>query len=229
MADAEWLLFLPQLPSSPSSLRVLVWRRLRAAGALGLQTGVWVLPQRPDCERFLHDLVAEIAPQGGRGLLFRATPLQADLPVDIVERFRAERDQEYAEFRGRCADFLQEMLNETERENFTFAELEENEEDLQKLVAWLAKIRARDFFGATQAEPSAVDLARCAEALQGFAQAVYDHAGLAESDEGAAADHPRHDAGTLGGGRAGGDGRGNGAGEATERDEVGSGGQQVGT
>ena len=226
MADTEWLLFLPQLPSSPSSLRVLVWRRLRAAGALGLQNGVWVLPQRPDHERFLHDLVAEVAPQGGSGLLFRATPLQAGLAGDIVERFRTERDQEYAEFRGRCADFLQEMLNETEREHFTFAELEENEEDLQKLVAWLAKIRARDFFGAAQAAPSAADLARCEEVFQGFAQAVYDHAGLANSDGGEANRQLRHGAGTPGGGRDGGAGSRDGAGQATDREEAGRGGQR---
>jgi len=180
MADEEWLFFLPQLPSSPSSLRVLVWRRLRAAGALGLQNGVWVLPHGPDHEQFLRDLLAEIAPQGGSGLLFRATPLQANLPDDIAERFRAERDQEYAEFRGRCADFLQEIAKEMQARNLTFAELEENEEDLLKLEAWLGKIRARDFFDAPQAEPSAADLARCQEAFQGFAQAVYGHAGLTE-------------------------------------------------
>ena len=39
-----WLVFIPQLPSSPSSLRVLVWRRMRTAGAAALQQGVWVLP-----------------------------------------------------------------------------------------------------------------------------------------------------------------------------------------
>ena len=32
--------------------------------------------------------------------------------------------------------------------NLTFAELEENEEDLAKLEAWVGKIRARDRFGA---------------------------------------------------------------------------------
>lgn len=186
MADAEWLLFLPQLPSSPSSLRVLVWRRLRVAGALGLQNGVWVLPDRPDHERFLQGLVAEIAPQGGSGLLFRATPLQAELPEDIVERFRAERDEEYGEVRGRCTDFLAEIAKETAARNLTFAELEENEEDLEKLVAWLGKVRVRDFFGAPQAEPAAADLARCQAAFEGFAQAVYEQAGLADPGETAA-------------------------------------------
>ena len=33
----KWLLFLSQLPANPSRLRVAVWRKLRAEGALGLQ------------------------------------------------------------------------------------------------------------------------------------------------------------------------------------------------
>jgi hypothetical protein len=184
MTEVQWLMFLPQLPSSPSSLRVLVWRRLRAAGALGLQHGVWVLPQRPEHERFLSNLVAEIQPQGGNGLLLRAHPLQADLSDTIVERFRAERDEEYRELRGRCADFLEEIVNETASRNFTFAELEENEQDLQKLASWLSKILARDFCGASQAEPSKRDLTLCQEALEQFAQAVYNQAGLVDSTEG---------------------------------------------
>ncbi|HET8630804.1 MAG TPA: Chromate resistance protein ChrB [Thermomicrobiales bacterium] len=187
MAVSDWLLFLPHLPSSPSSLRVLVWRRMRAAGAVGLQNGVWILPADPDQERFLRDLVAEIAPQGGNGQIFRATPLQAGAPEDIVERFRADRDEDYVEFRGRCADFLAELARETERRNFTFAELEENEQDLQKLVGWLRKIRARDFFEGRQAAPSEEDLARCQGAFEEFTRAVYARAGLAPPDEDAGA------------------------------------------
>lgn len=30
----EWLLFTSQLPASPSRLRVMVWRRMKAAGAV---------------------------------------------------------------------------------------------------------------------------------------------------------------------------------------------------
>jgi hypothetical protein len=126
----EWLLFLPQLPSSPSSLRVLVWRRMRAVGATGLQNGVWVLPRRAEHERFLQDLVSEIMPQGGQGFIFSAAALESALDSTIVEQFRTDRDQEYAEFCERCGDFLREIEKETGISKFTFAELEENEQDL---------------------------------------------------------------------------------------------------
>jgi hypothetical protein len=173
-----WLVFIPQLPSSPSSLRVLVWRRMRAAGAAALQQGIWVLPQTPEHERFLRDVLIEVQQQGGSGILLVATPLDADGAPEVVERFRADRDQEYVEFGMRCRDFLAEIAKETAARNLTFAALEENEHDLQKLQQWLGKIRARDFFDAPQARTAAEALAACESALHGFAEAIYAREGL---------------------------------------------------
>jgi len=173
-----WLVFIPQLPSSPSSLRVLVWRRMRAAGAAALQQGVWVLPQTPEHEQFLRDVLIEAQQQGGNGILMVATPLDADQAAEVVERFRADRDQEYREFGVRCRDFLAEIAKETAAHNFIFAALEENEHDLQKLHTWLAKINARDFFGARQASAAAEALAACEHALRSFAETIYACEGL---------------------------------------------------
>jgi hypothetical protein len=176
--EQTWLVFIPQLPSSPSSLRVLVWRRLRAAGAAALQQGVWVLPQTPEHERFLRDVLLEAQQQGGSGILMVATPLDADRASEVGERFRADRDEEYVEFGVQCRDFLAEIAKETAARNLTFAALEENEHDLQKLHTWLGKIRARDFFGALQARAAAEALAACESALRGFAEAIYAREGL---------------------------------------------------
>jgi DNA-binding transcriptional regulator PaaX len=178
-----WLVFIPHLPSSPSSLRVLVWRRMRAAGAAALQQGVWVLPQTPEHEQFLRDVLHEAQQQGGSGILMVATPFDADQAAEIVERFRADRDQEYREFEVQCRDFLAEIAKETTARNLTFAALEENEHDLQKLHTWLEKIRARDFFGALHARTAANTLVSCENALRGFAEAIYAREGLQEDAE----------------------------------------------
>ena len=68
-----------------------------------------------------------------------ATPLDADRASEVVERFRADRDQEYQEFGVQCRDFLAEIAKETAARNLTFAALEENEHDLQKLHTWLGE------------------------------------------------------------------------------------------
>ena len=66
----NWLLFLSQLPANPSSLRVNVWRKLRAAGALGLQNGVWLLPDNPENAAFLQDLLKMVQSQNAGGQIF---------------------------------------------------------------------------------------------------------------------------------------------------------------
>jgi DNA-binding transcriptional regulator PaaX len=176
--EQTWLVFIPQLPSSPSSLRVLVWRRMRTAGAAALQQGVWVLPQTPEHEQLLRDVLREAQQQGGSGILLVATPLDADRASEVVERFRADRDEEYREFGVQCRDFLAEIAKETDARNLTFAALEENEHDLQKLHTWLGKIHARDFCGALQAHAAAEALTACERALHGFAEAIYAREGL---------------------------------------------------
>lgn len=174
----DWLLLLPQLPATPSSLRVMVWRRMRQIGALGLQNGVWILPARADLEQWLHELRALVRQQGGEVFLFRAQAAEAEAEALIRTRFCAERDEEYAEFLERCRDFLAEVAKETQQEKFTFAEMEEIEEDLEKLEHWLGKIRARDFFGAAQAEPAQAALSACREAFAAFVRQVYQRQGL---------------------------------------------------
>lgn len=176
----EWLLFLPQLPSSPSSLRVQVWRRTRAAGAVGLQGGVIALPRAADHEQFLRGLLADVERQGGSGAIFIAAPLDANYSETLIARFRDERDQEYIEFCERAQEFLDELDKESQSAKFTFAELEENEHDLRRLDGWLQKIQARDYFGGNQAEAAVRALTRCNEALDRFTHAVYAREGLGD-------------------------------------------------
>jgi hypothetical protein len=156
---------------------------MRAAGATALQQGVWVLPQTPEHEQFLRDVLLEAQQQGGNGILMVATPLDADQAAEVVQRFRVDRDPEYVEFGVQCREFLAEIAKETAAGNLTFAALEENEHDLQKLHTWLDKISARDFFGSLQASAAAEALAACERALHGFAEAIYTKEGLQEQGE----------------------------------------------
>lgn len=169
----DWLLFLSQLPSNPSSLRVNVWRKLRAAGALGLQNGVWVLPKAPEQMKFLEDLLKGIQTQGASGQIFTIASINEPVEQDILARFRADRDEEYTEFHERCLEFLAEIEKESRKQKYTFAELEENEQDLQRLVNWLEKIQKRDFIGGEDAQKALGALEKCRTAFEIFSTEVY--------------------------------------------------------
>lgn len=87
--------------------------------------------------------------------------------------FNRARDEEYQEIIDRCEDFFKEIDNEIEKKHFTYAELEENEEDLEKLKKWFEKVKERDFFGAGQMAYAAELLEKCQERLDEFGSCVF--------------------------------------------------------
>ncbi|MQL51607.1 ChrB domain-containing protein [Desulfofundulus thermobenzoicus] len=167
----EWLLLVYKIPSEPSRYRAAVWRRIKSLGAVYLQNGVCVLPYGRDTERQFRMLWKEIEDYGGEAFLIRGTLLA---PAEgIIKLFNMARDEEYAEIIDRCEDFFKEIEAETESRHFTYAELEENEEDLAKLEKWLKKVMERDFFQASLAEKTKELLQECRTRLDEFADMVF--------------------------------------------------------
>jgi hypothetical protein len=190
---AGWLLLLAQLPSSPSSARVALWRRLRAIGAAGILNGAWVLPHAAAHAEFFERLRDTVHRQGGTAFVLTASAPPPDVNEAIVRRFRDDRCREYDEFAERCAAFLDEIGKETGAEKFTFAELEEGEQELEKLARWLAKIQARDFFPDDRWPDSAETLKRCRGVLEAFTWAVYAAEGVRAPADDAPEDGPAPD------------------------------------
>lgn len=172
----RWLVLVYRVPSEPTRLRAAVWRRLKTLGAVYLQNSVAALPESPAAERALRTLRAEIGEMGGSAVLLSGAALAGE--ADIVGTVNAARDEEYEEIVDRCRDFLTEIETETAAGHFTFAELEENDEDLTKLRGWHDKVRARDALGASGTQAAEQALADCALALDGFAARVYDADGM---------------------------------------------------
>jgi len=184
-SSSGWLLLLAQLPSKPSSARVALWRRLRAVGATTMVNGAWVLPDTVPHAEFFEQLLEGILGQSGTGFVLNITGSSPEVNEMIVQRFRADRAREYDEFSERCSALLDEISKETSAGKYTFAEMEEGEQDLEKLARWLTKIQARDFFPDQRGQQSAVLMVRCRVAMGGFSEAVYLAEGVQEIADGA--------------------------------------------
>ena len=167
----EWLVLVYKIPPEPSRLRAGVWRKLKAAGALYLQNGVATLPAGPASERVLRGIAEEMRGMGGTAQLFAGQLLGDE--AALRDQFNRARDEEYTELLARCRDVHAELARERAAGKYTFAELEENEDDLAKLEAWRDKIGRRDAFGAALAEEAAEALAACRADLEGYAGDVY--------------------------------------------------------
>ena len=183
MAEKEWLLFITQLPATPSSLRVHVWRKLRHAGATGLQNGVWVLPRNAENIVFLERLLGYVRQNEAGGLIFQAEGIHPDVQEEILRRFEADRNQEYKEFLEQCREFISELEKETRDEKFTFAELEEAEQNFQRLHKWIAKIQKRDFLRAEMSQEAVLAFQNCRKRLLRFTSQVYSREGIEMTPE----------------------------------------------
>jgi hypothetical protein len=178
--DPRWVFLLAQLPSSPSSARVALWRRLRSAGAARLLNGAWALPYSAAHAGFFEELRETVSAQGGKGVVLSVSDSSPGTDAKLIEQFRSDRAREYDEFDERCDAFLAELTKESKARKFTFAELEEGEEDLEKLRRWLAKITARDFFPGDRLTRAREVAALCEHALRDFSRVVYKESGAQE-------------------------------------------------
>ena len=177
---SSWLVLLAQLPSKPSSARVALWRRMRSAGATPAVNGAWMLPRTTAHEDFFEQSREGVVRQSGTAFVLRVSGSSAESNESLMRLFQSDRSREYDEFTERCTAFLNEISRESSAEKYTFAEMEEGEQDLKKLTRWLAKIQARDFFPNGRGDQSVTLLTQCRSALRGFSQAVYKVEGVQE-------------------------------------------------
>ena len=87
----RWLLFIHQLPSHPSNLRVSTWRRLQHIGAIPLKQAVYALPDTPDAREDFEWLKTEVKAAGGDASVFAADNVDAWSDDALVEEFRRAR------------------------------------------------------------------------------------------------------------------------------------------
>lgn len=176
MTKPRWLLLLTQLPASASTTRVALWRKLRAAGATSVEHGAWMLPVTDEHRDVMRTLAALVHSHDGSATLFEAAALDGDVAMEA--RFASDRAREYQEFGTRAQALIDEVAKEIVAEKFTFAELEEVEDDLQKLEAWVKRIVVRDFYPGDDKESALRLIGQCRAAIASFSTRVYEAAGL---------------------------------------------------
>jgi hypothetical protein len=173
----DWLIVTYRLPAEPSRHRVAVWRELRKVGAVSLQQATWALPVRGDFLGAIERVLELVDQAEGEAYAFTAVPKGDDMAARIERLFTTERESEWGEFLSDCGKFEAEIANEIRIGKFTAAELDEEEQSLDRLRRWFRDIRRRDVFVAPSQQEAELRLKACDEALEEFAQRVYAHGG----------------------------------------------------
>jgi len=168
----SWRVITYRLPPEPSRHRVAVWRELRRLGAVSLQQGTWAVPDGQPFEAGLSQVVEEINAAGGQPVVLAVADEDASA-TQLEALFTAQREAEWGEFLSDCGKYETELAGEIAKGKLTLAELDEEEQSLDRLRRWYRTIRARDLFGAPSAPVAERRLKECTEALEDFAERVY--------------------------------------------------------
>ncbi|MDF2700057.1 MAG: ChrB domain protein [Haloplasmataceae bacterium] len=175
MEQLKWLVITYNLPTEPSRYRVATWRALKKLGALNIQQSMWFLAYNEDHYKALQNIIHEIEMNGGEAYLMISTIVETKKEEKIISAFNNIRNEEYAEYINECNKYIKELEKEIKIEKFTFAELDEEEEEFQKLVTWYQKIEIRDLFHASKREYALNSLDQIKKAIDEFSELVYKH------------------------------------------------------
>ena len=180
--QSVWLLLIYRIPAEHSSARTTIWREVKRLGALSLQHAVFLLPLS-DTNRAAYDrLSRRIEEYGGEATILETTSPISGWDERTVDRFNASRDEEYEEVVDETERFREEIERERRKRKFTFAELEDEESNLERLRKYFAQVAARDTFDAPGRGRASAEVDRCAEVLEAFAQEIYDRQSALDND-----------------------------------------------
>lgn len=138
-------MFMPTIPAKPASVRVRIWRRLQAMGAVNLRGAVYVLPNRDECVELFQWLGRELVGLGGQVSLCEGRFIDTATDDDIERRFIEARNADYEEV-TQAAKLLAAKLQARRVTPDRVAVITEQH---AKLVRRLAAIVAIDFVEAS--------------------------------------------------------------------------------
>lgn len=179
----KWLAISYKVQSEPSKNRVYVWRKIKELGAAYLQQGVALVPFKEEFLQELQKLHGEIKEMGGEASVSNLSFINEEDEKRIIDEFNRLRNEEYEEIAEQCEMLIYELDRETQKGKFTFAEIEENEQELDKILRWIDKVRARDYFEAPGKASTESMIEQAAKRLHEYSEEVYQRDALKDNED----------------------------------------------
>jgi hypothetical protein len=155
--DGKWLLLIHQIPPKPGYLRVKIWRRLQALGAVAIKNSVYVIPRNEQTLEDFQWVLREIVQAGAEASICAASFVEGLTDDQVEALFRTARDADY----GQIADEAKTVLDAAP------PGASMTDEDRSELEAALTRLKKRfsvvvnlDFFEAQGREAASTLLER---------------------------------------------------------------------
>lgn len=171
---STFVILVYRVPIKPAAARVAIWRQLKKLGAVYPQQSVCVFPDNASVLRDLQPVLERIEVAGGEYHLLPLRKPSLSEETKLVSLFVEQASKHYQEIIENCSvNFAKEIEFEVFRQNFTYEESEEIRSEYEKIVSWFERVRARDWFGASNRQEAEQWLARCEQMLEDFEGKVY--------------------------------------------------------
>ena len=141
----RWTILVYRIPPHPTKLRLAIWRRLQKLGALYLQDGVTLLPDRDDLTENVTYIAQAIQEIGGECHLFAASTLLPNETEGLMARFREQASKGLSDITQRL-DALEITLDD----KLGADELEVLEEALRRERTTFLRLKTTAHFGSDE-------------------------------------------------------------------------------
>ncbi len=131
----DWLALVLTLPTSPSAVRVRIWRALKASGCGALRDGVYLMPAQPGGADVFDALADEVRQAGGEATRLELGARDAEQQIQFEALF--DRSAEYKAFEVELARQRRALRSATEAAGRRL---------LRSLAQKLDALQAIDFF-----------------------------------------------------------------------------------
>jgi hypothetical protein len=169
----DWIVLWFRVPVEPSRHRVAVWRELRRTGAVSLGQSAWLTPSAPAFADGIARAVQLVQAAGGEAIVLDAAGRQPADRQRLSAAYTGAREAEWTEFLTECGKYLAEIDKEIATAKLTLAELDEEEQSLERLRRWHRELRLRDVLGAPSAADADQRLKACEAKLEDYTQRVF--------------------------------------------------------
>lgn len=166
--EGRWLLLIHQIPPQPSYLRVKVWRRLQAIGAVALKKSVYLLPDGEEAAEHFEWLVREIEKDGGEASVCQGRFVEGLSDEQVRALFVAARDVDYQQVAEDARRVRAQLAQKRGASSSGRAKLST---EISRLRRRLSEVASIDFFGGSGHEVAAGLVGALEQSLAGGQQA----------------------------------------------------------
>lgn len=158
--DMRWLVLVHHFKQDPGSLRVKIWRRLQAVGAVAIRKSLYTLPMNEQSQEDFQWILREIIAGGAEGAILESRFVDGMDDRQIRGFFDTARDADYAALAEEIRDYRNRLPSAVSKDE---EQSRDAKSQLNKFRKKLKAIEDIDFFGANGRETTAALLESFAE------------------------------------------------------------------